>query len=356
MTSRTLSHYSLASAIILKNYSIEHPMETVETRQLQSSTADQVKKSKAPPSPRMVKWIWAAILTFIMLATGCISIPDENWIVSQRNTFEIKKMALDCALIIPTHSPQEQSKLNPITLPQVMPVNGLNAEGFSFSTWNIRKGKTKGWDEDFQNLCRTTDILILQEAYLSTNFKKLLEQEDLQWDLATAYAYQKIEAGVLTASKVTPTLTCSIRDKEPITRIPKSILITRYPITGEHRELLVANIHGINFSMGYNAFQEQCDRLESMLTTHKGPMIISGDFNTWNSNRMSRVDALAKRLNLSPVPFSENLKSTFFGQYVDHVYYRELEMKSAVTLIVATSDHNPLTVVFKLAETSGHDS
>ncbi len=84
-------------------------------------------------------------------------------------------------------------------------------------------------------------------------------------------------------------------------------------------------------------------------------MVVSGDFNTWNSNRMSRGDVMAKRLNLSPVPFNENLKSTFFGQYVDHIYYRKLEIQNAATLSVATSDHNPLTVVFKLADEPGHD-
>ena len=98
----------------------------------------------------------------------------------------------------------------------------------------------------------------------------------MQWDLAAAYAYQEIEAGVLTASKIAPNLTCSFMDKEPITRVPKSILITRYPISGQLGELLVANIHAINFTMGYTAFQRQCDRLENVLATHKGPMIVSG--------------------------------------------------------------------------------
>jgi endonuclease/exonuclease/phosphatase (EEP) superfamily protein YafD len=237
-----------------------------------------------------------------------------------------------------------------------MPEPGLYAEGFSFTTWNIHKGKAEGWGEDFQKICRSTDILILQEAYLSDNFKRLLQQEDLQWDLAAAYAYQKIEAGVLTASKIAPSLTCSLMDKEPITRVPKSILITRYPISGKHGELLVANIHAINFTMGYAAFQRQYDRLENVLATHKGPMIVSGDFNTWSSGRMSRVNAMAKRLNLSPVPFNRDQKSKFFGQYVDHIYYRGLEIKSAKTLNVTTSDHNPLMVVFKVAEGRGQDS
>ncbi len=330
-------------------------MKISETIQLKPSNPARIERHKALPFPKTMQWLWAAILTFIILANGCISIPEENWIVSQRRSFEIKRLALDCAHIGPNHSSQEQSDLNHETLSQEIPETGLNPEGFSFTTWNIHKGETKGWDADFQKICRSTDILILQEAYLSANLKKMLQQEDLQWDLATAYAYQKIDAGVLTASKVAPTATCSLRDKEPITRIPKSILITRYPITGKHRELLVANIHGINFSLGYTAFQRQCDRLESILATHKGPMVVSGDFNTWNSNRMSRVDVMAKRLNLSPVPFNENLKSTFFGQYVDHIYYRKLEIQNATTLSVATSDHNPLTVVFKLADKPNHD-
>ena len=336
-----------------KNSEPEQPMEISGTIQLKPSDPHRIERHKALPLPKTMRWVWAAITTFIMLATGCISIPEDNWIVSQRSTYEIKRQALDCAVIGPEHSSQEQPGLNHETLPQAMPESGLNAEGFSFATWNIHKGKTKGWGEDFQKICRSTDILILQEAYLSADLKTILQQEDLQWDLATAYAYQKIEAGVLTASKVAPNLACSLRDKEPLTRIPKSILITRYPISGKHREVLVANIHGINFSLGYTAFQRQCDRLEKLLTAHKGPMIVSGDFNTWNSGRMSRVNAMAKRLNLSAVSFNENLKTTFFGQYVDHIFYRGLETKNATTLSVATSDHNPLAVVFKLADEPG---
>jgi endonuclease/exonuclease/phosphatase (EEP) superfamily protein YafD len=88
----------------------------------------------------------------------------------------------------------------------------------------------------------------------------------------------------------------------------------------------------------------------SVLAGHQGPMIVAGDFNTWSKGRMSRVNAMAIRLELSSVFFNENLKSKFFGHYVDHVFYRGLEKKNATTLTVATSDHNPLTVVFKLAD------
>jgi len=289
-------------------------------------------------------------LTFVMLTSGCIGVADKNWIVSQRSQFEIQRQAVDCAAFDPQSSPLGQQGSNHKTVAQAIQEIGLNAEGFSFTTWNIRKGKAEKWDDDFIEICRSTDILILQEAYLSDNLKKMLQQEDMQWDLATAFTYQNVETGVLTASKVAPNLACSFRDKEPITRIPKSTLVTRYPISGKHRELLVANIHAINFTLGYAAFQRQCDRLESMLAGHQGPMIVAGDFNTWSEGRMSRVNAMAVRLDLSSVSFNENLKSKFFGHYVDHVFYRGLEKKNATTLTVVTSDHNPLTVVFKLAD------
>jgi endonuclease/exonuclease/phosphatase (EEP) superfamily protein YafD len=226
---------------------------------------------------------------------------------------------------------------------------GLNADGFSFATWNIHKGAAEGWSQDFQKLCGSTDILVLQEVLLTDNLIQMLRQENYQWDLAAAYTYQNVEAGVLTASKILPSLACTLKDKEPIIRVPKSILITRHPISGTDRELLVANIHAINFTLGHSAFQKQWDRLENMLAGHEGPMIVSGDFITWTSGRMSRVNAMAKRLALSAVVFNKNLKSKFLGKSVDHVFYRGLEKKDAAISLVTTSDHNPLSVVFRLA-------
>jgi endonuclease/exonuclease/phosphatase (EEP) superfamily protein YafD len=154
----------------------------------------------------------------------------------------------------------------------------------------------------------------------------------------------------LTASKIVPNFTCAFRETEPISRIPKSVLITRYPMSGTGLELLAANIHAVNFTMGGSAFQRQSDRLENILAAHQGPLIVSGDFNTWNSGRMSRINAMAERLELTAVIFDENRRSQFFGHYLDHVYYRGLEAKNARIPLVSTSDHNPLTVVFKLAD------
>jgi endonuclease/exonuclease/phosphatase (EEP) superfamily protein YafD len=168
--------------------------------------------------------------------------------------------------------------------------------------------------------------------------------------MTAAFEYRQIEAGVLTAARTAPNFTCAFRETEPITRIPKSVLITRYPLSGTALELLVANIHAINFTMDTSVFKKQIDRLQGFLAAHRGPLIVSGDFNTWTTGRMSRVMAMAEHLGLTAVRFVENRRAQFFGHDVDHVYYRGLEANNAATPIVSTSDHNPLTVVFKLAD------
>jgi endonuclease/exonuclease/phosphatase (EEP) superfamily protein YafD len=291
------------------------------------------------------KRIWIVFGLLLVLASGCIRIPKEDLTVSHRSPFASGKQTADCTAV----------RLDPAAEAGTASPSAINADGFSLLSWNIFKGKKEGWAEDFRKLSRNTDILILQEAYLTDSLKKMLRQEEYHWDMAPAFKYRQIEAGVLTAARTASNFTCAFRETEPITRIPKSVLITRYPMSGTDRELLVANIHGINFTMDNSAFRKQIDRLENILAAHRGPMIVSGDFNTWNSGRMSHVNATADRLDLTAVRFDKTHRSRFFGHDIDHVYYRGLEAKNAATPIVSTSDHNPLTVVFKLADEPASD-
>jgi endonuclease/exonuclease/phosphatase (EEP) superfamily protein YafD len=295
------------------------------------------------PTDRQKKrngWIWIAAGIFMVLASGCIRIPEESWTVSHRSPFETRRLTAECTAAGMAPSIPDLSGRAP----------ALNADGFSLVSWNIFKGKKEGWADDFQKFSRNADILILQEAYLTDRLKNILEQGQYQWDMTAAFEYRQIEAGVLTAARTAPTFTCAFRETEPITRIPKSVLITRYPLSGTALELLVANIHAINFTMDTSVFHKQIDRLEGLLATYRGPLIVSGDFNTWTAGRMSRVTAMAHRLDLAAVRFGENRRSRFFGHDVDHIYYRGLEAKNAASPDVSTSDHNPLTVVFNLAD------
>ncbi len=98
------------------------------------------------------------------------------------------------------------------------------------------------------------------------------------------------------------------------------------------------------------AYQKYWQELESILESHDGPLIVAGDFNTWNAERWNIVALVARRLRLQPVRFEPDRRSRFFGQVVDHVYYRGLVPSNAVVHDVSTSDHNPIQVNFALAD------
>ena len=167
-------------------------------------------------------------------------------------------------------------------------------------------------------------------------------------DLALAFKYRDNKAGVLTASKVEPSFLCTFRNKEPLIRIPKTILITRYPLSDGNQVVMVANVHLINYTLTVSHFRAQLEQLEKILSKHQGPLIVSGDFNTWNDQRMDIVDTTASSLSLKAAIFRENNRVTVFGHNVDHIYYRGLELMKAVSVAVTTSDHNPMLVKFRL--------
>jgi endonuclease/exonuclease/phosphatase (EEP) superfamily protein YafD len=231
--------------------------------------------------------------------------------------------------------------MTPLPAPAGEQVMALEASGFSLLNWNIMKGKRANWENDFRRLSSTQDLLIIQEAYLTDDMRAVLQSRHYNWDLSVAFEYRHINAGVLTASKIEPAFLCTFRSKEPLIRIPKTILITGYPLSGTDQLLMVANVHLINYTLTTSHFEVQFQRLEKIFSNHKGPLIVSGDFNTWSDERMDVVDATAGRLNLKAVIFNENKRTIVFGHHVDHIYYRGLELVEAVSPEVTTSDHNP---------------
>ena len=276
-----------------------------------------------------------ALAAFALL--GCLRIPEETLTLSHRLPSGTERRTADCPLAAADETAPALS------------ATALDAGGFSLVSWNIHKGSEARWEEDFRHFSRTSDIVTLQEAYLTDALRQMLEREAYHWDMTAAFLYKQIATGVLTAARTAPSSTCSFRVKEPITRLPKSVLISRYPLTGTDRELLVANIHGVNFTMDADAFERQIDQLAAILSLHRGPIIVAGDFNTWNGDRLALVHDLADEVGLSAVGFDDNRRSRFFGFVVDHVFYRGLEAQRTASPRVSTSDHNPLMVVFKLA-------
>ena len=226
----------------------------------------------------------------------------------------------------------------------------LDPAGFNLMNWNMLKGRRRGWRKDFVRLSRGNDVILLQEAYLSDELRNTLSSAKSNWNLATSVRYWGRESGVLTASENAPEVICIHRFDEPLLNTPKTSLFTRFSMLPRHPYLVIVNVHAVNFTMDTASYQNYWQELETILESHDGPLIVAGDFNTWNAERLAVVAMAARRLNLQPVRFEPDRRSRFFGQVVDHVYYRGLVPSNAVVHEVVTSDHNPIQVNFKLAD------
>ncbi|MBE9568981.1 MAG: endonuclease/exonuclease/phosphatase family protein [Proteobacteria bacterium] len=229
-------------------------------------------------------------------------------------------------------------------------ISGLNPDSIAFLNWNLYKGDGDNWQSDFDNFAGSHDVLIIQEAFLDDELDQLLSAHAFAWQMNTAFYLNGTAAGVMTAANSGAVSSCGFQTTEPIIRVPKSTLVSYYRIDGHEQNLLVANIHGINFTLGMDSYQQQLDDLYAAVKDHRGPMIIAGDFNSWSDERMSAVNRLKNRLLLHALEYSVNNKTHVFGNAIDHVFYRQLEPIEKKVWQVTSSDHNPISVRFRLAD------
>ena len=288
----------------------------------------------------MSKLTFHITLFLLLLLSACVSIPLKHLTVSQRGGSSAVQDAGDCDI----DQYINILRSNPVQKP------GLDSEGFRILNWNMFKGIKAGWQEDFKNLIPSYDILTIQEARLTNDLRDLLNKNHYNWDISIAFTYNGKETGVLTASRIAPDFTCTYRIKEPILSMPKTAMVTMYPLSNTDKTLMVVNIHSINFTLGTGSFNAQLQKVENMLSHHYGPVIFSGDVNTWSKKRMAILKDFSIRLGLKAVPFNKHDRNRVFGHPIDHIYYRALTVTDAAVIKVTSSDHNPILVSFRLKE------
>jgi endonuclease/exonuclease/phosphatase (EEP) superfamily protein YafD len=252
------------------------------------------------------------------------------------------------------------SACHPVASDHVVSSTGVSRAKFldpaeiNLLIWNTHKGQHDGWLEEFAELSADRDLLLLQEAFLKQELRDLLLRETLSWNLATTFLKYRIETGVMTASQVTPVSACVQRTMEPLLSLPQSTLISRFRLKGSADTLLVGNIHAVNFTLGTEAFRSQLDRLASILDEHDGPMIVAGDFNSWNQSRARVLDEIfVKSRSMRKVKFNGKSPRTILGRSVDRVYYRGLTVVAGRVLEADTSDHDPIWVQFAQSDEQG---
>lgn len=220
--------------------------------------------------------------------------------------------------------------------------------------WNVFKCKKKGWLKDFTSLIQDKDLILLQEAILNSPFDNLFHKSSQhQWIMASSFRNVKtnIETGVKTGSTVAAKqqyFSVSTYG-EPITQTKKMLLAAEYPLfsfetLAPGQTLLVVNAHVINF-VSIEKFRAHLDQVFQTLKHHAGPVLLAGDFNTWNGKRLKYFNKLAVSFSLEKVDMIRQPRLNHLFRHLDHIYYRGLEVTdSFVHTEIHSSDHYPISL------------
>jgi len=277
-----------------------------------------------------------ALVSLIAIAavTGCATYSENgDWRVDARHAAAIQTEPESCARQLVGSSRSQNDE--------------LDSRDIRIVNWNIQKGRDSRWAADLAKFTGDSDLMIFQEASLNT----------AAWDVVASNHYRSFApghrtwwsvSGVITLSTAEPLTQCNLVSVEPWLRSPKATMITEYGLTDTDQTLLVVNIHAINFTFGTADFEEQIRRALSVIDEHLGPILLSGDFNTWHRRRSKILHEMAESIGLAPLDYDEDHRKRAFGQPLDHVYVRGLHVIEATTTRVRSSDHNPMSVRVRL--------
>ena len=222
---------------------------------------------------------------------------------------------------------------------------------FGLLCWNVHKNNQK--HSKFQDFLakevkeKAVDLILFQEAGFRDN--QHFELPEFSYDAAANLEFKEEFYGVLTASRTESKYANAYlsEGRESLFGPHKSLLLSEYPL-GKSGSLLILNVHAINFRENQR-YNKELERFLKLLESYQGPMILAGDFNSWNKQRREKLQKITERLSLKEVRFEKTAKvKAFMGKTLDFIFYRELELIEAVVMDEhKLSVHNPLFVRFK---------
>lgn len=225
----------------------------------------------------------------------------------------------------------------------------LDASKLEVLSWNIKKGALDGWSVDLENLVESKQLILLQEAALSMNLAAV-PNTPIYGSFSPGYTNSNDITGVVTFSEVEPISRCRLAAIEPWLGTPKSTNVAQFALSGSESTLVVVNTHAVNFSIGLKDYQSQLDEIATILAQHEGPIIFSGDFNTWRGGRHDVLMNLVAGLNLRALQYEPDHRKTVFGRPLDHVFIRGFEVLKSETYDIESSDHNPISFSLRMQD------
>jgi endonuclease/exonuclease/phosphatase (EEP) superfamily protein YafD len=224
---------------------------------------------------------------------------------------------------------------------------GLDPENIGLFVWNIHKNKHPDALDDLADMAGDMDLILLQEARHASSLHDHMQSASY-WSFAPGFSTNDALTGVMTLSSVQPLAHCFLQTREPWLGTPKAVGITEFALSDSDQTLAVVNIHGVNFTLGVKDYARQLENIRTVIESHTGPVIVAGDFNTWNDDRDAQVKQLAAELGMTELTFAVDHRVTPFAHTIDRVLVRGLRVRDATTDIVDSSDHNPLSVRLSL--------
>lgn len=237
-------------------------------------------------------------------------------------------------------------------------------ESITIVSWNAQKGASPQFTADLANLISVNrpDFVFLQEARVD-----LLQTTRIGGHFAASWSYPWPDGttiGLLTLSQVPPVRIQPMPSKhrEFLITAPKLSLVTEYPLANGQR-LLTVNVHILAFERwGTTGIRSQLEDLQAVMEAHTGPIVLTGDFNTWSQKRLGVVQKVADALELTEVrdfppgrrmadkekSFLNWLLGIDKGIPLDRVYYRGFTHRSAKVLTYESSDHRAIEVTLEL--------
>jgi len=237
-------------------------------------------------------------------------------------------------------------------------------ERITIVSWNAEKGASPQLSGDLVNLIITNrpDFVFLQEARAD-----LLETERIGGHFAASWRYPWPDGetiGLLTLSQVPPLRIQPMpsKHKEFFVTAPKLSLVTVYSLADGER-LMTVNVHILAFERFQTVgIRTQLQDLEAVMAAHTGPIVLTGDFNTWSHKRLDVLEGIVDALGLTEVEDfppgrrlgdkSNSLLNWLFGidegLPLDRVYYRGFSHHSAKVLTYDSSDHRAIQVTLEL--------
>ncbi|MFP3019281.1 MAG: endonuclease/exonuclease/phosphatase family protein [Arsenophonus sp.] len=214
-------------------------------------------------------------------------------------------------------------------------------------SWNIYKQQRHNCYSVLNKLVIANHIILLQEAQTSPQLIEVVVSQHLIADQVPAIIFPQHSSGVMTLARSHPIYCYPLRQKEPLLRLPKSALITVYPLH-DGQNLMIINIHSINFTFGVDIYSRQLDNIGEHIKKHHGPVIFGGDFNTWNRQRINALKYFTSSLRMKEVNFNTDERTIIFGYPLDYIFYRNLTLIDTKVIKTKSSDHNPISVKFSI--------